>query len=168
VQSGALRSVTNVVLLLTGLAVLVPLWEADTVAARVPYALALLFAFIELLADAVPGIVIRLDTHVLAAAELTRPWGASLLHDQQLGGDFLWCIGEAVDVPFLALLAIQWYRADVRQARQVDAALDAERDARPGPAAVPGAAGEPDDDRPWWERDASVFGDRAGQYRRAP
>jgi cytochrome c oxidase assembly factor CtaG len=161
-----LRSVSEVLLLVIGLAVLVPLWEASTIAAGVPYAIALLFAFIELLADALPGIIIRLDTHVIAATQLTRSWGASLLHDQQLGGDLLWCIGEAIDVPFLALLAVQWYRSDARHAQQIDQALDA---AIPATAPSAAMAGEADGEltRPWWEQDASVFGDRAGQYRRS-
>lgn len=159
-----LHSVTEVLLLAIGLAVLVPLWEAATIAAAVPYAIALLFAFIELLADALPGIIIRLDTHVIAAAHLTRPWGTSLLHDQQLGGDLLWCIGEAIDVPFLALLAVQWYRSDARAARQIDQALDAASAAAPAAAAEEAGA---ELTRPWWEQDASVFGDRAAQYRRA-
>lgn len=149
-------SLTELLLLAVGLAVLVPLWEAGTIGAHVPYALALLFGFIELLADAVPGIVVRLDTHVIAAAELARTWGPPLLDDQQLGGDLLWCVGEAIDLPFLILLAVQWYRSDARQAAQVDRLLDEPRS---------GPDGEPD--RPWWERDASVFGDRAGQFRRA-
>jgi putative membrane protein len=161
----AIGSLTDVVLLAIGLAVLVPLWEAGTIAAQVPYAIALLFGFIELLADAVPGIVIRLDTHVIAAAQPARAWGLSLLHDQQLGGDLLWCIGEAIDVPFLALLAVQWYRSDARQAAQVDRVLDAATEPVQGPAII----GVPDDGmtRPWWEQDASVFGDRARQYRRS-
>jgi putative copper resistance protein D len=157
-----LLSATRVLLPLVGLAVLVPLWEADTIAARFPYALALLCAFIELLADAVPGIVIRLDTQVIAAGwwlTLARPWGGSPLSDQQLGGDLLWCLGEAIDVPFLALLLIQWVRSDAREAARVDAALD-------GPSLVSIDEGESGSDRPWWERDASVFGDRAGQFRR--
>jgi putative membrane protein len=163
-QHPALHAASNLLLLAIGLAVLVPLWEAGTIGARIPYAIALLFAFIELLADAVPGIVIRLNTHVLAAAQLTRPWGASLLHDQQLGGDLLWCIGEAIDVPFLALLAVQWYRSDTRHAQQVDQALDAAMAAAPD-ATIGGDAGA-ELTRPWWEQDASVFGDRAGQFRR--
>lgn len=139
----ALLPLVHLVLLAVGVAVLVPLWEADALATRVPYALALLFAFIELLADAVPGIVIRLDTHVLAAgyfAALARPWGPSPLHDQQFGGDLLWCFGEAVDLPFLALLVVQWVRADAREAARVDRELD--------------LAAESDEplQRPWWER----------------
>ncbi|MFG2041902.1 cytochrome c oxidase assembly protein [Dactylosporangium sp. NPDC048998] len=167
-QHPVLASLTHLALLLAGLAVLVPIWEADTIAAPVPYLLALMFALIELLADAVPGIVIRLDTHVIAGAYLAtlgRPWGGSLLHDQQLGGDFLWCIGEAVDVPFLGLLLLQWVRADAREARRVDEALDV--------AGADGGTGAPGDEdggfgveRPWWETDASVFGDRAAQFQR--
>ncbi|GAA2373239.1 cytochrome c oxidase assembly protein [Dactylosporangium salmoneum] len=166
-QHPLLASVSHLALLLAGLAVLVPIWEADTIAAPVPYLLALMFALIELLADAVPGIVVRLDTHVIAGAYLAalgRPWGGSLLHDQQLGGDFLWCIGEAVDVPFLALLLLQWVRADAREARTVDAALDT---VAAGGSGSPGAE-DPGDGlgRPWWETDASVFGDRAAQFQR--
>jgi cytochrome c oxidase assembly factor CtaG len=155
----ALAMLTRVLLLVVGLVVLVPLWEAGAIDARIPYALAMLFGFIELLADAVPGIVVRLETHVFASAELVRAWGPSLLHDQQLGGDLLWCVGEAIDVPFLALLALQWYRSDVRHAAQIDSVLDA--------APVPATAGDTAEDttRPWWEVDASVFGDRAALYR---
>jgi putative copper resistance protein D len=90
--------------------------------------MALLFGLIELLADAVPGIVIRLDAHVIAAAYFAasaQAWAPSPLHDQQLGGDLLWCIGEAIDVPFLAVLLMQWIRSDAREARHVDQILDA-------------------------------------------
>jgi putative copper resistance protein D len=174
-------SLCRIALLVIGLAVLVPLWEAGTINVHVPYALALFFSLIELLADAVPGIVIRLDTHVIAAgyyAGLPRIWGQSLLGDQHLGGDLLWCIGEAIDVPVLALLLIQWIRSDARDAASVDLALDQaaldqaalrERD-RAGMPDTRADAGEPGGDdglgRPWWENDASVFGDRAGDYRR--
>jgi cytochrome c oxidase assembly factor CtaG len=147
-------------LIVIGLVVLVPLWESDAVAARVAYPVALLFAFIELLADAVPGIVIRLDTHVIALGYLSgldRPWGPSLLRDQQIGGDLLWCIGEAIDVPFLALLVFAWIRSDARDAARIDDALDL------APADRTAAL---ETGRPWWETDASVFGDRAGQFQR--
>jgi cytochrome c oxidase assembly factor CtaG len=187
----------HLALLCLGLCVLIPLWESDAVGARFPYAVALLFAFIELLADAVPGIVVRLDTHVIAAGYYTalgRPWGPSLLYDQQLGGDLLWCIGEAIDVPVLALLVIAWIRSDAQDAARVDAALDAAGvdaaldaagvdaalDAAGAGAAgagadptvsrdrgpVAGRTGDEDVGRPWWESDATVFGDRARLYQR--
>jgi cytochrome c oxidase assembly factor CtaG len=159
----AAASATHLLLLIIGLAALVPLWEAGTIAAQVPYAIALLFAFIELLADAVPGIVIRLDTHVIAAADLTRSWGPALLADQQLGGNLLWCIGETIDIPFLAMLVYQWYRSDARQAAQVDRLLDSAASARPARATD---ASSVEMTTPWWEQDASVFGDRAGLFQR--
>jgi putative membrane protein len=118
---------------------------------------------------------------------LARPWGPSPLRDQQLGGDLLWCIGEAVDVPFLVLLVVQWVRSDARDAARVDAGLDAmefdamerdamERDAmeldameRDGADPARDGDGAPTDTmRPWWENDASVFGARAAQFQRRP
>ena len=152
--------------------------------------LALLFSLIELLADALPGIIIRLDTHLLAAAHVAatpRAFGPSPLIDQQLGGDLLWCVGEAVDLPFLILLILAWVRSDAREAARVDAYLDAGT----AEGAVEGttdgtiedvSAGDHDDsvaraaadearrreEQPWWERDASVFGDRAHEFRSRP
>jgi hypothetical protein len=174
--------VLHVLLFLVGAVVLVSLWETPMLHTRVPYALALLVAFIELLADAVPGIVIRLDTHVLALGHFTAaaPWASTPLHDQQFGGDLLWGFGEAVDLPFLILLLVQWARADAREAAAVDRALDARAVppvpaakqtaeagdlARPGDVAdTPEPAGGGVWQRPWWETDASVFGHRAGHY----
>jgi putative copper resistance protein D len=173
-----LRWALQLALVVTGLAVLIPLWESDTINAAMVYPIALLFAFIELLVDAIPGIVIRLETHIFAASyfvSLARPWGPGLLDDQQLGGDLLWCIGEAVDVPFLALLVIAWVRSDRREALRVDQALDAEESRRPvtvpGATSAPATAGPRQADhstfnQPWWETDASVFGTRAGQFER--
>jgi putative copper resistance protein D len=159
--------ILRVALLAIGLAVLLPMWEADILDARVPYALALLFVIIEMLADAVPGIVVRLDTHVLAAgyfAALGHSWGVTPLHDQQLGGDLLWCFGEAIDVPFLGMLVLQWVRSDARDAARIDRALD-QAVAPASPPTTPRAPGD-GFTRPWWETDASVFGDRAGRYER--
>ncbi|MCW2643460.1 MAG: Cytochrome c oxidase caa3-type, assembly factor CtaG-related protein [Dactylosporangium sp.] len=166
-----LLSVTHLLLLALGLAVLVPLWESDTIAARIPYAMVMLFAFIELLADAVPGIVIRLNTHVIAAdyfTMLARPWGPSPLHDQQLGGDLLWCLGEAIDLPFMVMLLVQWVRSDAHDAARVDHALDMAVPAAVGANQPSGGGIEADGglSQPWWEVDASVFGDRADNDQR--
>lgn len=172
----AALSLLHAVLLIIGLGVLVPLWETETVNPGIPFAIALLFAFIELLADALPGIVIRLDTHVLAGsifAAASRPWATSPLRDQQLGGDLLWGFGEVVDLPFLVLLFRQWLRSDAREAAAIDRALDADRTAARPPTGGVSAAGGPARtattsdtgwQRPWWEDDASIFGDRAPEF----
>ncbi|MCU7726877.1 cytochrome c oxidase assembly protein [Actinoplanes sp. KI2] len=150
----------RLVLLAAGIIVLVPLWESQTLETRIPYALALLVAFIELLADALPGIIIRLDTHVLAAGQFVT---AHPLRDQQLGGDLLWGMGEVIDLPFLVLLLVQWVRSDARDARAADEALDARRASTTGPATAEAVW-----ERPWWETDASVFGDRAPSFGEHP
>jgi hypothetical protein len=46
----------------SGFAVMVPIWASDAVAAHIAYPIALRFGLIELLADAVAGIVIRLES----------------------------------------------------------------------------------------------------------
>lgn len=159
----------HLVLLVIGVGVLVPLWESQSLDARIPYALALLIAFIELLADALPGIIVRLDTHVLAAGHFA---GAHPLRDQQIGGDLLWGLGEVVDLPFLILLLIQWVRTDAKDARLVDEELDARTavatEAPAAPAREAVADAHANWDRPWWETDASVFGDRAHLYGERP
>jgi len=166
----AVLALLRLVLLAAGIIVLVPLWESQTLESRIPYALALLIAFIELLADALPGIIVRLDTHVLAAGYFLTP---QPLRDQQLGGDLLWGLGEVIDLPFLVLLLVQWVRSDARDAQAADAALDARQAAAHQAAATAGqapdaATAEAGWERPWWETDASVFGDRAPTFGEQP
>jgi len=157
----AVLAALRLVLLTAGVIVLVPLWESQTLESRIPYAIALLVAFIELLADALPGIIVRLDTHVLAAGYFLTPHP---LRDQQLGGDLLWGLGEVIDLPFLVLLLVQWVRSDARDAKAADEALDARQAATATGPATTEAVWE----RPWWETDASVFGDRAPSYGEQP
>ena len=165
----AVLALLRLVLLAAGVIVLVPLWESQTLESRIPYALALLVAFIELLADALPGIIVRLDTHVLAAGYFLTPHP---LRDQQLGGDLLWGLGEVIDLPFLVLLLVQWVRSDARDAKAADEALDAREAAAATAAGAAGqatpATAEPVWERPWWETDASVFGDRASTFGEQP
>jgi hypothetical protein len=66
-------------------------------------------------------------------------------------------------VPFLTMLVYQWYRADSRQAAQVDRLLDSTSSVAPARAT---GASSVEMTSPWWEQDASVFGDRAGLFQR--
>jgi putative membrane protein len=121
---------------------------------------ALIFvAFLELLLDAIPGIVITVRKDVLAPSVFLAHHTHLAAHTSQVhGGEVIWVIAELLDIPFLAALVIQWVRADVRHAAVVDARLDAH-----GPAPTEDNPGELQ--RPWWETDASVFGERAKNYR---
>jgi putative copper resistance protein D len=161
-------------LLLAGLIVALPVTDEEMSLTSTAYAAALGLAFLEFLLDAVPGIVLRLQTHVLQPASwaaLHRPWGPSPLDDQHLGGAVLWFFGEAGDIPFIAALLVSWVRSDAREARAQDEALDAADRARLAAGLQPGdesngrvAVGDPGYEatqrvRPWWETDPSVFGE---------
>ncbi|WP_431220053.1 cytochrome c oxidase assembly protein [Leifsonia xyli] len=89
-----------------------------------------LLAFVELLLDAIPGLLLRLNDGVLdhAPAIVGRLpfWFPTPLHDQHLSGDLLWFIAEVADVPVLVLLFVRWMRLDRREGRRVDELSDEE------------------------------------------
>ncbi|MDX6254571.1 MAG: hypothetical protein QOJ11_905 [Frankiales bacterium] len=123
------------------------------------YPALILVAFLELLLDAIPGIVITIRQDLLAPSVFLAHHSATAAHASQVrGGEVLWVIAEILDIPFLAALVYQWVRADARHAAVIDARLDAH-----GPAHDLANPGELM--RPWWETDASVFGERAKTFR---
>lgn len=141
------------VLLVAGGLFSLPATRALSGGSELAYPLLLFLCFLELLMDALPGLVLTFEGHAAVGRVLT---------DQHFGGEMLWAIGEVVDVPFLAAVVWRWTRSDAKAAE----ALDRELDLR-APLAADGS--ELTVDRPWWERDASVFGARAAQFRkRAP
>ena len=164
-----------------GLLIALPLAGEDgTDALPLAFAAAAFIGLIELLVDAVPGMALRLRTHLLDPSwfGIGRHWGPSPLSDQQTAGAILWGAAELLDLPFLVLIVWQWIRADARQAAVVDAAIDAAHDARAarrqparpaaGPALVEPDPERPGMDRPWWETEPGVFGERrSAELRRA-
>jgi putative membrane protein len=169
----------HLVLLVTGLVMALPLADEGGLATSMGIAAGILFAFLELLADAIPGIAIRLRTSILAYDHyraVGRTWGPSLLRDQQLGGSIVWFLAEIIDLPVLALLVFRWIRADEREAVIIDQRLDEQQAAQASegrqaleaeqrpPTDHPG----PDLQRPWWETDAAVFDQRREAALRRP
>lgn len=119
----------------------------------------------ELLLDAVPGIVLNLQSQLLAPASwigLHRAFGPSPLVDQQHAGALLWGVAELADLPFLVIVFRRWLRADAREA----VLLDRQLDARPVPVDAAGASRL---ERPWWESDPErLGGHRVGREHRPP
>lgn len=139
----------HLALLVLGSVIVLPLVQADDRASSLAVGAAVAIGFIELLIDAIPGIVLRLSTHPVSGFFSHRhtaigapPW----LHDQQIGGGILWCVAELLDLPFLLLVFRQWVRADSREAAAIDAALDAE-------AAEAKANEAESGDQPWFVND---------------
>lgn len=92
-----------------------------------------LLAFVELVMDAIPGILLRLNDTVLDGARGVvtgmPSWFPNALHDQHLSGDFLWFIAEFADIPVLIILFIRWMRSDTHEAKQLDDLSDEEMEA---------------------------------------
>jgi cytochrome c oxidase assembly factor CtaG len=162
-RNATVRELTYAALLMPGLVFFWTLLRVDPVPKAYPYLVALWVTGAEVVGDAVLGLAVIADQHLIAGPyyqALGRPWGPSLRADQVIGGGALWILGDLVGLPFLAAALIQMIREDEQEAVQVDAELDARAQA----AAVPGA-GEAGiappaapDARPWWQSDPRFTG----------
>ena len=92
-----------------------------------------LFAFLELVLDSIPGLVLRLTGHVLdgvgAVAGAVPGWFPRPLTDQHWSGDLLWSIAEVADLPILLVLFVRWVRSDRHHADRADGLSEDELDA---------------------------------------
>lgn len=113
--------------LVIGLLVNLPLLSEDLLPAWCGGGVKTLVAFLDGLFDAIPGIVVMTTV------------------DRYVGGALL-AVAESVGVPMIFAVMIAWVRADEREARAVDARLDAEEHSS----------------TPWWLADP----DLARRYRR--
>jgi cytochrome c oxidase assembly factor CtaG len=170
-RNGAVAELTHLILILPGLVFFWTLLRVDPVPRAFPYLVALWVTAAEVVGDAVLGLAVLADEHLIAGGyyqALARPWGPSLRTDQVLGGGALWILGDLVGLPFLVAQFIQMLREDDREAVRVDAELDAAERAAAGQAragaeldaagpagttSVPGPGS-----RPWWETDPRFTG----------
>ncbi|HEY2556089.1 MAG TPA: cytochrome c oxidase assembly protein, partial [Diaminobutyricibacter sp.] len=137
--SGALRTsvygqaAVTILIPTLGLLLVLPLIEYSALRTAFFVTVEFLLAFVELVIDAIPGILLRLSGTVLdglgAVAGPHPEWWPSPLRDQQLSGDLLWFIAELADVPVLIILFIRWSRVDKREAKSFDDLTDEEMDA---------------------------------------
>ncbi|MGZ4742087.1 MAG: cytochrome c oxidase assembly protein [Oryzihumus sp.] len=162
VASAGVREVLYLVLLGTGALFVLPLLGEEMLPAWCTHPVRALFAFVDGLADAVPGILVMTAPTLLAAGVpgyTDRTWGPDPAWDQKLGGGAMLGIAESVGLPFLFAVLIGWVRADAAEARAVDAELDARErapqqvQAAEGVAEEGAAPSEPARERPWWETD---------------
>jgi cytochrome c oxidase assembly factor CtaG len=162
-RNATVRELTYAALLVPGLVFFWTLLRVDPVPKAYPYLVALWVTGAEVVGDAVLGLAVLADQHLIAGSyyqALGRPWGPSLRADQVIGGGALWILGDLVGLPFLAASLIVMIREDEQEAAQVDAELDASA----ADAAVPdaGEAGRApaatSDSRPWWESDSRFIG----------
>jgi cytochrome c oxidase assembly factor CtaG len=161
-RSGTVRELTYAALMVPGLVFFWTLLRVDPVPKAYPYLVSLWITGAEVIGDAVLGLAVIADQHLLAGSyyqALARPWGPSLRADQVIGGGALWILGDLVGLPFFAAQLIQMIREDEQEAAQVDAELDAsDRAATAGGAEKAGVAPAAADSKPWWESDNRFTG----------
>lgn len=154
-------------LIAVGAVMVLPLIGLDDDVSSLAVGLGLAIGSLELVIDALPGILLRLRDDLATSWFAHRSeyaWSPNALQDQRVAGAILWCVAELIDLPFLFLVFRRWLRVDAKDAARVDAVLEAERYARgamPRPAGAGPPTGAPDDggadrDAPWWVSDPAM------------
>jgi cytochrome c oxidase assembly factor CtaG len=144
-DSGAVRELTYLILMVPGIVFFWTLLRVDPVPKQYPYGVAMWITAAEVVGDAFFGIAIIADQTILAAQHyhaVGYPFGPSLATSQVLGGGIIWILGDAVGLPFLAVQLIQMMREDKVEAAAIDAELDA-RDAEREAARLAARAKQP-------------------------
>jgi len=127
-RSDLVRELTCLALLAPGWVFFWTLLRVDPVPKAYPYLVTMWVTATEVVGDAILGLAIMADQNLIAGSyyrALGRPWGPSLRADQVIGGGAIWLIGDLIGLPFLGVMLIQMMREDEREARAVDAELDA-------------------------------------------
>ncbi|WP_349899400.1 cytochrome c oxidase assembly protein [Parafrigoribacterium soli] len=132
-QEPTAQAIITVLVPVVGILMVLPIIEQTTQRTSFFITVEFLFVFIELVIDAIPGILLRLNNHILdqvgpVIGQLPS-WFPSSFHDQHLSGDLLWFIAEIADIPVLILLFIRWQRIDRKEAKSLDDMSDEEMDA---------------------------------------
>ncbi|MCD2192231.1 cytochrome c oxidase assembly protein [Actinomycetospora endophytica] len=158
-RSGVVSGLVAVALLAAGLLYVVSRLQIDPVPRPTHHGLTLGVAIAEMVADGVLGLVLWMGPLLAVShyAALDRDWGPDQRTDQAIGAGVWWIGGDLAGLPFLGAIAVRFAASDAREARRIDAELDAaERE-----AAAEQSREDDDGERPrlWWEDDPR-FADR--------
>ena len=123
-QSVTLQNLVSVLAPLFGLLMVGPISQRRRHRSEIFVVAEFIFAFAELMLDAIPGVVLSINNSVLDHAGPligSKPaWFPTALADQHFSGNLLWMIAEAADIPILVMLFINWGRSDRKHAKAID------------------------------------------------
>jgi putative copper resistance protein D len=162
-RHNAVMQLLELQLVITGCLFALPLLGVELLPVWCTQPVRMMFAGIDGLLDAVPGIAVMTSSSLIADGyygTVSRGWGPTRSWDQTIGGGLMLTVAEVVAVPFIAILFRAWIAEDAWHAREVDHALDLAEARR---VALTDATEEPAD-RPWWEVDPGPLADRAARY----
>lgn len=154
--------------LFIGCLVALPLLGVEVLPAWCTDGMRMLFAALDGLLDAIPGLVLITSGSLVAAgyfATVHRTWGPTPLFDQHVGGGLMLSVAEVVAIPLLGILFFRWARNDLAGARAEDAERPVITASGPGAPSQPlPQPGQPVLEQPWWETDTR-FRDRTRPQR---
>lgn len=165
-EHGWAMNVLYLVTLVVGCLLAWPLLGEDILPDWCTPGLRLLFATLDGLLDAIPGIALVAAGPLIAHGyyrEHLPSWSMDPHADQQMAGTLAVAVAEVVAVPLLVLLFAQWARGELRaqeDERRSEVLSAAGTTAQGGTMPVE----EPTLERPWWESDPG-FGRRTEEYR---
>jgi putative copper resistance protein D len=96
---------------------------------RMPHPVRAMYVFLQMPQNTFLAVTILNSSVVLYHhyATLARPWGPTVLEDQQTAGGLMWIIGDILFLAGLAAIIAGWMRHEQRQEQATDRRLDAER-----------------------------------------
>jgi cytochrome c oxidase assembly factor CtaG/putative copper export protein len=122
----------NVHFLLTGYIFALTMVGVDPLPRRAPYPLRLVLLLATMAFHAFFAVSIMGGDSLIQASwfgNMGRDWGLSAIEDQQLGGAYMWGIGEIPTVLLAIIVAVTWSRTDARETKRKDRAADRNNDA---------------------------------------
>lgn len=127
------EAIITVLVPVVGLLMVLPIVEHTNQRTSFFITVEFMLVFVELVIDAIPGILLRLNgsilDHVGPVLGTLPSWFPSSYHDQHLSGDFLWFIAEIADLPVLIVLFMRWQHTDRAEAKKLDELSDEEMEA---------------------------------------
>jgi cytochrome c oxidase assembly factor CtaG len=158
----ATAAVVDLLLLVIGCLLAQPLADPTTTPTSLAVGAALAISMVELVIDAIPGIVLRLSTHPVTEYFAVRhaSWAMAPMADQKLAGAILWGVAQGLDLPFLVIVFRQWIRADEREAAHYDrtraVADPVHREGSVAGARPQSQPARSTRDAPWWLTDPQM------------
>ena len=132
-ESHTAQNLITVLAFLFGQVMLLPMTERCQHRSEIFMVAEFLIAFVELMLDAIPGVVLSISNTVLDGASRAvanaPAWFPTALNDQHFSGNLLWMIAEGADIPILVMLFIRWSQTDKKAAKAIDDLSDEEFEA---------------------------------------